>query len=180
MRPDVSFAPRWYGGARRESRGIRTLRRYISAASVSAALAVGGGLIFPPFPYGVENLHIRPLHLVWGQGKIETEGFGIMARDTSSAGGCRTTKSSTPSRAAWSSPPLPGLSPRMNPQHRPLLARRGLYQIAADTGSISEQQSRTGVGLAATRLNQVESILRERGSLVSSRSRSKVEIIARR
>jgi len=39
------------------------------------------GLIFPPFPYGVENIHIRPVHPVWGRGEIETEGLGIMARD---------------------------------------------------------------------------------------------------
>jgi hypothetical protein len=34
------------------------------------------GLIFPPFPYGLEN----PLHRP-GRGEIETEGLGIMARD---------------------------------------------------------------------------------------------------
>ncbi len=39
------------------------------------------GLIFPPFPYGVQNGHIRPQHPVWGSGEIETEGFGILAQD---------------------------------------------------------------------------------------------------
>ena len=39
------------------------------------------GLIFPPFPYGVQNPRIRDSHPVWGQGEIETEGFGIMAQD---------------------------------------------------------------------------------------------------
>jgi hypothetical protein len=39
------------------------------------------GLVFPPFPYGVESPHIRNKHPVWGKGEIETEGFGIMARD---------------------------------------------------------------------------------------------------
>ena len=39
------------------------------------------GLIFPPFPYGLESNHIRDHHPVWGRGEIETEGFGIMARD---------------------------------------------------------------------------------------------------
>jgi hypothetical protein len=39
------------------------------------------GLIFPPFPYGVQNPRIRDSHPVWGRGEIETEGFGIMASD---------------------------------------------------------------------------------------------------
>ena len=39
------------------------------------------GLIFPPFPYGVASPHIRRRHPVWGQGEIETEGFGAMALD---------------------------------------------------------------------------------------------------
>ena len=39
------------------------------------------GLVFPPFPYGVGNASIRPVHPVWGQGEIETEGLGIMALD---------------------------------------------------------------------------------------------------
>jgi peptide chain release factor subunit 1 len=39
------------------------------------------GLIFPPFPYGVANPHIRRRHPIWGQGEIETEGFGAMALD---------------------------------------------------------------------------------------------------
>jgi peptide chain release factor subunit 1 len=39
------------------------------------------GLIFPPFPYGVESPHIRHQHPLWGRGEIETEGFGIMALD---------------------------------------------------------------------------------------------------
>lgn len=39
------------------------------------------GLIFPPFPYGVQNLKIRDSHPVWGRGEIETEGFGMMASD---------------------------------------------------------------------------------------------------
>lgn len=39
------------------------------------------GLIFPPFRYGVTSPHIRDVHPVWGKGEIETEGFGIMARD---------------------------------------------------------------------------------------------------
>ncbi|MDQ0392009.1 hypothetical protein [Labrys monachus] len=39
------------------------------------------GLIFPPFPYGVANPRIRPHHPLWGQGEMETEGFGIMALD---------------------------------------------------------------------------------------------------
>ena len=39
------------------------------------------GLIFPPFRYGLKNEQIRPIHPVWGAGEVETEGFGIMARD---------------------------------------------------------------------------------------------------
>ena len=39
------------------------------------------GLIFPPFRYGLENPSIRPVHPVWGRGEVETEGFGIMAKD---------------------------------------------------------------------------------------------------
>ena len=42
------------------------------------------GLIFPPFRYGVASPHIRDEHPVWGQGEVETEGFGIMARDMGS------------------------------------------------------------------------------------------------
>ena len=34
------------------------------------------GLIFPAFPYGVQNHLVRP-----GQGEIETEGLGVMAHD---------------------------------------------------------------------------------------------------
>lgn len=33
------------------------------------------GLVFPPYPYGRANLAARP-----GQGELETEGFGLMAR----------------------------------------------------------------------------------------------------
>ena len=39
------------------------------------------GLIFPPFRYGVESPWIRATHPVWGRGEVETEGFGIMAKD---------------------------------------------------------------------------------------------------
>jgi len=39
------------------------------------------GLIFPPFPYGVQNPKIRDSHPVWGRGEIETEGLGMMASD---------------------------------------------------------------------------------------------------
>lgn len=39
------------------------------------------GLIFPPFPYGVESRLMRKPHPVWGAGEIETEGLGIMAKD---------------------------------------------------------------------------------------------------
>lgn len=39
------------------------------------------GLVFPPYPYGVESPHIRKQHPVWGKGEIETEGLGIMAGD---------------------------------------------------------------------------------------------------
>jgi hypothetical protein len=39
------------------------------------------GLIFPPFRYGLENPAIRTSHPVWGRGEIETEGFGILAKD---------------------------------------------------------------------------------------------------
>ena len=34
------------------------------------------GLVFPPFPYGLDNSHRRP-----GRGEIETEGLGLMAGD---------------------------------------------------------------------------------------------------
>ncbi|HKB64616.1 MAG TPA: hypothetical protein VKC61_02095 [Pyrinomonadaceae bacterium] len=37
------------------------------------------GLLFPAFPYGIQNLRIRTDNL-W-MGEIETEGFGIMAHD---------------------------------------------------------------------------------------------------
>jgi hypothetical protein len=39
------------------------------------------GLIFPPFRYGLESRWIRPSHPVWGRGEVETEGFGILAKD---------------------------------------------------------------------------------------------------
>jgi peptide chain release factor subunit 1 len=39
------------------------------------------GLIFPPFRYGLANPRVRPHHPIWGQGEVETEGFGIMAQD---------------------------------------------------------------------------------------------------
>jgi peptide chain release factor subunit 1 len=39
------------------------------------------GLIFPPFRYGVESRYARPHHPAWGKGEVETEGFGIMAKD---------------------------------------------------------------------------------------------------
>lgn len=39
------------------------------------------GLVFPCFPYGVENSRIRDSHPVWGKGEVETEGLGIMAAD---------------------------------------------------------------------------------------------------
>ena len=39
------------------------------------------GLVFPPYPYGVESTHVRPRHPVWGKGEIETEGLGVMAAD---------------------------------------------------------------------------------------------------
>jgi Anp1 len=39
------------------------------------------GLIFPPFRYGVENPAIRPSHVIWGKGEVETEGLGILAQD---------------------------------------------------------------------------------------------------
>jgi len=39
------------------------------------------GLIFPPFPYGQPNPHIRDTHPVWGIGEMETEGLGMMAYD---------------------------------------------------------------------------------------------------
>jgi hypothetical protein len=39
------------------------------------------GLIFPPFRYGLENPAIRPSHPVWSRGEVETEGFGILAKD---------------------------------------------------------------------------------------------------
>jgi peptide chain release factor subunit 1 len=39
------------------------------------------GLIFPPFRYGVGSERIRRPHPVWGEGEIETEGFGILALD---------------------------------------------------------------------------------------------------
>jgi len=39
------------------------------------------GLIFPPFRYGLESPWIRPSRPVWGRGEVETEGFGILAKD---------------------------------------------------------------------------------------------------
>jgi peptide chain release factor subunit 1 len=39
------------------------------------------GLIFPPFRYGVESPFIRIPHPIWGRGEVETEGFGILAKD---------------------------------------------------------------------------------------------------
>ena len=39
------------------------------------------GLIFPPFRYGLESPWIRNSHPLWGRGEIETEGFGILAKD---------------------------------------------------------------------------------------------------
>jgi Anp1 len=39
------------------------------------------GLIFPPFRYGVESQFIRAKHPIWGRGEVETEGFGILAKD---------------------------------------------------------------------------------------------------
>jgi hypothetical protein len=39
------------------------------------------GLIFPPYRYGVANPAARDPHPLWNGGEIETEGFGLMARD---------------------------------------------------------------------------------------------------
>ena len=39
------------------------------------------GLVFPPFRYGNESPHARPVHPVWGRGEIETEGLATMALD---------------------------------------------------------------------------------------------------
>lgn len=39
------------------------------------------GLIFPPYRYGNESPHARPVHPVWGRGEIETEGLATMALD---------------------------------------------------------------------------------------------------
>lgn len=39
------------------------------------------GLVFPPFRYGLESPWIRDRHPVWGRGEVETEGFGILAKD---------------------------------------------------------------------------------------------------
>ena len=39
------------------------------------------GLIFPPFPYGRANAAMRPSHPLWGCGEVESEGFGLLARD---------------------------------------------------------------------------------------------------
>ncbi len=74
-------------------RGAKTMAHFRGAARPVRLDAVGGtvllvradlhrdGLIFPPFPYGVQSQRIRPAHPVWGLGEIETEGFGIMAQD---------------------------------------------------------------------------------------------------
>ena len=37
--------------------------------------------LFPAFPYGVANTHIRTRHPVWGKGEIETEALGEIAAD---------------------------------------------------------------------------------------------------
>ncbi len=39
------------------------------------------GLIFPPYRYGLPSPTARQPHPLWGSGEIETEGFGLMARD---------------------------------------------------------------------------------------------------
>jgi hypothetical protein len=39
------------------------------------------GLVFPPYPYGVESGRIRTSHPLWAKGEIETEGLGAMAAD---------------------------------------------------------------------------------------------------
>lgn len=39
------------------------------------------GLVFPPFPYGRRSERMRPEHPLWGQGEIESEGFGMLAHD---------------------------------------------------------------------------------------------------
>jgi peptide chain release factor subunit 1 len=39
------------------------------------------GLVFPPYRYGVESRYIRKPHPLWGEGEIETEGLGMMAKD---------------------------------------------------------------------------------------------------
>jgi hypothetical protein len=74
-------------------RGERHLEDYRGAGGPVRLSAVGGtmlliradlhreGLVFPPFPYGVESSAIRPQHPLWGKGEIETEGLGIMALD---------------------------------------------------------------------------------------------------
>jgi len=39
------------------------------------------GLVFPPYLYGLRSRWIRPVHPIWGEGEIETEGLGMMAKD---------------------------------------------------------------------------------------------------
>ena len=74
-------------------RGTKHMQDLREAAGPVRLDAVGGtmllvraelhrdGLIFPPFRYGLESPWIRRSHPMWRRGEIETEGFGILAKD---------------------------------------------------------------------------------------------------
>ena len=73
--------------------GRRHLDAFRGASQLVPLDAVGGtvlliradrhrdGLVFPSFPYGRPSPIMRRHHPVWGQGEMETEGLGMMARD---------------------------------------------------------------------------------------------------
>lgn len=77
----------WKDGGQKHMHDLRGTGQAVRIDSVGGTvLLIRGdchrdGLIFPPYPYGVECPAIRTKHPVWGRGEIETEGLAMMARD---------------------------------------------------------------------------------------------------
>jgi len=77
----------WRDHGRLHMHDLRTEGALVELDSVGGSMLLvradvhRSGLIFPAFPYGLENQRIRPRNSNVWHGEIETEGLGIMAHD---------------------------------------------------------------------------------------------------
>ncbi len=77
----------WRDQGRLHLHDLRTQGELVSLDTVGGSMLLvradvhRDGLIFPAFPYGVQNAKIRPQGANFWHGEIETEGLGIMAGD---------------------------------------------------------------------------------------------------